>query len=233
MGSEARLNGAEGRAGSPTVVLATAASGARGSDVLAAALATCAADERRAALLVEVGGGSRPRRPTLLASPAARRCEAELRDAGVGAAARGLICHVAAGEGADGLDRAAEAITRPRDCAVCVLHVEAALWLAALDHPGLAVKAAVIRAELPRDRSLAGWRCAICEPAGWRCGWRCTRSAGPRGGGPSPACGSAAPIRLGCGAGQRRCWGAPSLDPHGGRNRRARSEPRRARRCPR
>ncbi|MEK6252431.1 MAG: hypothetical protein AABM43_10900, partial [Actinomycetota bacterium] len=67
MGSEARLSGAEGRAaGSPTVVLATAASGARGSDALAAALATCAADERRAALLLEVGDGSRPRRPTLL-----------------------------------------------------------------------------------------------------------------------------------------------------------------------
>ncbi|MEK6252238.1 MAG: transglycosylase SLT domain-containing protein, partial [Actinomycetota bacterium] len=114
---------------------------------------------------------------------AARRCEAELRDAGVGAAARGLICHVAAGEGADGLDRAAQAITRPRDCAVCVLHVEAALWLAALDHPGLAVKAAVIRAELPRDRSLAALavrdlrarglavRVAL-HPIGWAAGRR-------------------------------------------------------------
>ena len=183
MGSEARLSGGESRAGSTTVVLATAASGARGSDALAAALATCAADEQRAALLVELGGGSRPRRPTLLASPAARRCEAELRDAGVAASARGLICHVAIDERADGLDRAAQAINGAGDCAVCILHVEAALWLAALDHPGLAVKAAVIRAELPRDRSLAALavrdlrarglavRVAL-HPIGWAAGRR-------------------------------------------------------------
>jgi hypothetical protein len=152
MGAEAGLSGAP-LARTPARLLVTATGGARGSEALAAALAVCAADERRAALLVEVGDGNR-RRPTLLASPAARRCETELGGTAAGAAARGLLCHFAVGEGPEGLERAVEAICREPQCAASVVHVEPALWLQALEHPRFRAGAAVIRAELPRDRAL-------------------------------------------------------------------------------
>lgn len=96
----------------------------------------------------------RRRRPTLLVSPAARRCEAALGGPAAGAAARGLLCHLASG-GEDGLDHAAEAIAQLPVPGRCVLTVEGAQWQRALDHPRLHPAAAVIRAELPRDRALA------------------------------------------------------------------------------
>jgi hypothetical protein len=152
MGAQAGLSCA---AAEPPLLLVTATGGARGAEALAAALAVCAADEGHAALLVEVGSAARRRRPTLLASPAARSCEAELGRSGLAAAARGLLCHLAPGEGAEGLERGAEAVARLRDCAACVIQVEAALWQQALEHPRLRPRAALIRAELPRDSALA------------------------------------------------------------------------------
>jgi hypothetical protein len=140
---------------SAPVLLVTATGGARGSEALAAALAVCAADEHRTSIVAEVGAAMSPRRPTLLASPAARRCEAALGGTGAGAAARGLVCFLGAGPGEEGLQRAVEAVGRPTGLAVLVLHVEAVIWQAALDHPGIRPAAAVLRAELPRDRSLA------------------------------------------------------------------------------
>jgi hypothetical protein len=137
------------------VLLVGATNGARGSDALAAALAVSGADEGRASLLIEVGGDARRRRPTLLASPAARQCEQRLGGTGEGAAARGLLCHLAAGDGEEGLERAARAVSHLGGCE-CVVRVEPALWQVALDHPGLCPRAALIRAELPRDRPLAG-----------------------------------------------------------------------------
>jgi Transglycosylase SLT domain/D-alanyl-D-alanine carboxypeptidase/Putative Flp pilus-assembly TadE/G-like len=179
MGSEAGLSGP---AVAPPLVLVTATGGARGSEALAAALATCTADDRRAAVVVEVGG-ARIRRPTLLASPAARRGEARLGGTAAGAAARGLLCHVAAGEGEEGLERGVEVVRRCGDWSPCVMHVEAALWQQALGHPGMLAGAALIRAELPRDRSLIalavrdlrrrgmGVRVAA-RPLGWAAGRR-------------------------------------------------------------
>jgi hypothetical protein len=140
---------------SAPLLLVTATGGAGGSEALAAALAVCAADEHRTSIVAEVGAAMSPRRPTLLASPAARRCEAALGGTGAGAAARGLVCFLGAGPGEEGLQRAVEAVGRPTGLAALVLHVEAELWQAALDHPGIRPAAAVLRAELPRDRSLA------------------------------------------------------------------------------
>ena len=173
-----------GTGGGLPVSLVTATSGARGSEALAAALATYAADEGRAALLVEVGSGASPRRPTLLASPAARRCETDLGGTASYAAARGLLCHFAAGDGAEGLECGAEAIARLGECAGCVIHVEAALWLQALGYPGLWPRSALIRAELPRDRALAALavrdlrdRGLAVRVAGRPLGWGAARRA--------------------------------------------------------
>jgi hypothetical protein len=139
---------------SPPLLLVTATGGTRGSEPLAAGLAVCAADERHAAVVAEAGDGVGPRRPTLLASPAARQCEAALGGTGAGAAARGLLCFFAAGSGEEGLGRAAAALESRPDLAVRVLRVDAGLWQQALDHPGLRPSAAVIGADLPRDRAL-------------------------------------------------------------------------------
>jgi hypothetical protein len=154
MGAEARLSGAAA-AGAPAPLLVTATGGARGSEALAAALAVCAADEHQASVMAEVGDAAGPRRPTLLASPAARQCEADLGGTGAGAAARGLVCFLAAGSGEEGLRCAAEALASRPDLAALVLHLDAGLWQQALEHPGMPRIAALLRAELPRDRSLA------------------------------------------------------------------------------
>jgi hypothetical protein len=154
MGTPAGLSRTAGVRAPVPVVLAAASGDARGCDALAAALAVSASDEHRAALLVEVGH-SGARRPTLLASPAARECESRLGGTGAGAAARGLVCQLAAGNGEEGLDRAAEAAAEVPESRGCIVRVEASLWQAALEHPQLRPGAAMLRAELPRDRSLA------------------------------------------------------------------------------
>jgi hypothetical protein len=132
LGEEAGLSPAGSARVAAPVLLASGAGDARGADALAAAIAVSASDEHRAALLIVVGE-SGAKRPTLLASPAARECESRLGGTGAGAAARGLVCHLAAGDAEEGLDRAAEAATSVPECA----------------------GSAVLRAELPRDRSLA------------------------------------------------------------------------------
>ena len=83
----------------PPLLLVTPTGGARGSEALGAALAVCAADQHRTSIVAEVGAAMRPRRPTLLASPAARQCEAALGGTGAGAAARGMVCFLAAESG--------------------------------------------------------------------------------------------------------------------------------------
>jgi len=192
-------------------------------------------DERRVRAAGRIG-----RRVTAAAAHAARGpgCggadEAELRDAGMGAAARGLICHVAAGEGADGLDRAVQAVALAPGCAACRLASRSRAVAGGARSPGVGGQGCGDSRPscLVTDR-WPGWRSATCARVDWQYGWRCTRSAGPPGGGPSPACGSAARFRLGCGAGQRTLMGGDVPRSERRRNRRGRSEPRLARRCPR
>lgn len=172
-------------------VLATATAGASGSEALAAALATCMAAEGGAALLVEVGAAAQRRRPTLLASPAARELEQRLGGTADGAAARGVLCHLAAGDGDEGLRRAAEALAAAGGVP-CVVHVAPELWLAALEHPGLAARGALIRADVPRDRPLAGLAVrglrarglevrVATRPLGWASGRRALAGVRPGG----------------------------------------------------
>jgi hypothetical protein len=172
-------------------LLVTATAGTRGSEALAAALAACAADEDRAALLIEAGE-ARQRRPTLLASAAARECETRLGGAGGGAAARGLLCHLIAGPGEEGLALGAEAVSRLPEPGLWVMHAECGLWQQALEHPLLPAAAAVLRAELPRDRPLAalavrdlrgrGLRVRVAtRPLGWAAGRRALAGVRPGG----------------------------------------------------
>ncbi len=179
-----------GTAGVPRGLLVTATAGTRGSTALAAALAACAADERRTALLID-SGEVRQRRPTLLASPAARECEARLDGIGA-AAARGLVCHLATGPGEEGLALGAEALARMPEPGPWVLHAECELWQRVLADPCLPAAAAVVRAELPRDRPLAslavrdlrrrglGVRVAT-RPLGWAAGRRALAGIRPGG----------------------------------------------------
>jgi hypothetical protein len=187
MGAEAGLSGMiAAQAG----LLVTGTAGARGSEALAAALAACAADERRTALLIEAGT-ARQRRPTLLASPAARDCEACLGGIGA-AAARGLVCHLVTGPGEEGLALGAEALARMPEPCPWVLHAECEHWQGALGHPRLPAAAAVVRAELPRDRPLAslavrdlrrrGLRVKVAtRPLGWAAGRRALAGIRPGG----------------------------------------------------
>jgi len=103
-------------------------------------------------LLVEAGQGAQRRRPTLLASPGARRSEESLRRQGHGAAARGLICHLAL-DGAEPLV-AAESALGAADAELAVIHLPGRLWVPALDS-GLRVAGGCLLVSLPAERSLA------------------------------------------------------------------------------
>jgi hypothetical protein len=138
----------------PAIVVVTAVGEAEGSSGAAAALACAGAAVDVATLLVEVGG--RPPRPTLIASAAARRLEERLAAhlPHLRVAARGEVCHAAVAADEEGLAAAHAAVTVAR-AGGSVVHVEAAMLqtlLAAETAPRPA--AALLRADLDRDRPL-------------------------------------------------------------------------------
>ncbi|MDX6624171.1 MAG: hypothetical protein QOE75_2103, partial [Solirubrobacterales bacterium] len=98
---------------SPTVAV-SGVGAAEGARAAAAALACAGADVDRASLLVEFG--SRPPRPTLLASAAARRMEERLSAhlPRARAAARGTVCHLAVAADEEGYAAASAAATVAR-----------------------------------------------------------------------------------------------------------------------
>ena len=128
---------------------------AEGSRPLAAALACAGSEHDRAALLVELSEGRAPR-PALVASAAARALEerlaAHLPEASV--ASRGSFCHLALPAGEEGLERAPAALALVRD-SIGVVHLPPDLLQAALLPCGLEPSAALLRADLGRDRALA------------------------------------------------------------------------------
>jgi Transglycosylase SLT domain/D-alanyl-D-alanine carboxypeptidase/Putative Flp pilus-assembly TadE/G-like len=120
---------------------------------LAAALAVEAAQAGPGpVLLAELTPEPRRRAATLLAAPAARALEASLRDAGLSAAARGHLCHLAVPASAEGLAELAGAATA---AAACVAQVPGGLWTVALDYGELEIRGGLVLVELPRERSLA------------------------------------------------------------------------------
>ena len=127
---------------------------AEGSRAVAAALACAGSEADRAALFLELTDGGPPR-PALVASAAARSLEerlaAHLPEAGV--ASRGALCHLTLPAGPEGLDRAPAALALVRD-SLGVVHVPPSLLQAAVALPGIRAGAAVLRADLGRDRAL-------------------------------------------------------------------------------
>jgi hypothetical protein len=137
------------------VVVATRVGGATGSRAAAAALACAGTERDRPGLLIDVGGGRRPR-PSLIAAAAARELEerlaAHLPQAHV--AARGVTCHLALPGDQSGLDSAASALPLVRE-AIAIVHLPPGLLQPALAHRPLHPTAALLRADLASDRALA------------------------------------------------------------------------------
>ncbi len=140
-----------GTAGSPLVAV-TAAAGAAGGLPVAAAVGIAAAratPRPRGIVLCETG--STARRPTLISSQAARELESRLRGA-VPVAARGALCWASLGdEWRAGLEDCRQA-----GAEVVVAFVAPDRWHDLVADPGAGVRAAVVRADLPHGRPLAG-----------------------------------------------------------------------------
>jgi hypothetical protein len=143
----------------PPVILASALPGAGGGLSAAAALGVtiAAGDDSHdpgPVLLVEVGA-ERVRRPTMLASDSARRLERALREAGLEAAARGRLAWLSI-EAAEGWsERLLLALEHAAGARAAVVHLPAALWREALDGEGIRAHGALLRADVPAQRSLA------------------------------------------------------------------------------
>lgn len=136
------------------VVVVTAVGRAAGSGAAAGALACAGAEPDRAALLVDLGG--RAPRPTLVASEAARRLEERLAAhlPGVRVATRGQLCCLAADADPGGIAAAAAAVTVARG-SLAVIHLRPASLQSLLEAPQAPrLSAALLRADLDRDRAL-------------------------------------------------------------------------------
>jgi Transglycosylase SLT domain/D-alanyl-D-alanine carboxypeptidase/Putative Flp pilus-assembly TadE/G-like len=105
-------------------------------------------------IMVEVGEDAQRRGPTMLAAPAARRLEEELRRAGFRASARGHLCHLALPEPGDDLAGLTEAVAASRS-ELAILHLPGRLWVPALEQERLEATGGCLLVSLPGDRSLA------------------------------------------------------------------------------
>jgi Transglycosylase SLT domain/D-alanyl-D-alanine carboxypeptidase len=122
---------------------------------LAAAVAVEAASVTGAGtIMVEVGEGAQRRGPTMLAAPAARRLEEQVRRAGFRASARGHLCHLALPEPGEDLADLTEAIAGSGS-ELAILHLPGRLWVPALEQERLEATGGCLLVSLPGDRSLA------------------------------------------------------------------------------
>lgn len=110
-------------------------SGTRARDGLAVA-ATVAVEAECALMtptvLAEMRAEPRRRPATLLCSPAARRMETALRDAGLMASARGRVCHLSVGDANAELDELAAALYLC-GAGVAVVQLPGSMWIPALE----------------------------------------------------------------------------------------------------
>jgi hypothetical protein len=153
-------------------VLCSGLPGADGATATAAALAVALADDDDvasaaggdgAAIVVEIGG-ERRRGPTMIAAESARALETRLRDAGFEASARGRLAWVALEPVDDWRERLAEAIDLGSGASAAVIIASPGLWGGLLADGAVEIDAALLRAELPAQRSLAAL--AVCEMRG-------------------------------------------------------------------
>lgn len=135
------------------IVLVTAVGRASGDRAVAAALACAGSEVDRPGLLIDVGG--RPPRPTLLASPGARKLEERLAVhlPRLRAASRGQTCHLAvAGEPPD-FEGMRAALPLVRD-SVAIMHCAPALLYDFLGESGIPVTGVLLCADPGSDRAL-------------------------------------------------------------------------------
>jgi hypothetical protein len=120
----------------------------------AAALACAASEPDRAALLIDLDEGRAPR-PTLIATAGARaleqRLSAHMPDAAL--ASRGAICLLRPAAGESGVEQLAAALPLCRESAA-IVHLPPDLLRPMLEEPRIRPTAALLRADLGRDRSL-------------------------------------------------------------------------------
>jgi hypothetical protein len=187
-------------AGSGPVVLVTRVGAAAGARAAAAALACAASEPDRAALLIDLGESRAPR-STLIATAGARALEerlaAHLPEAAI--ASRGQVCELRLRPDPDELRTAAAALPLARESAA-IVHLPPPLLRPLLAEPRIRPTAALLRADLARDRALTalavrdlmarGLRVAVLKrPLGWLAG-RAALLGAP------PVVGSALPDRL-------------------------------------
>jgi hypothetical protein len=161
------------------LIIAAELPGAGGGLAAAASVAVTLAvssPDPRGVLMIETRA-ERRRGPTMLASDAARKLERALAEAGVRAAARGRLCWVSVAD-ADPLHGVAAAISAGLEARAAIAHLTADDWRAALGRDELDVAAGLLRAELPRQRSLAALAVRELSAAGVRARVA-TRAPGP------------------------------------------------------
>jgi hypothetical protein len=141
----------------PPLVIAAELPGAGGGLAAAASvavsLAATGAAGARGVLMVEAAA-ERNRGPTMLASEGARRLERALGEAGIQAAARGRLCWLCLERESSAFEDLTAAVGTAVDARAVVTHLPGSLWRAAVGCAELGVGAGVLRAELPRQRTL-------------------------------------------------------------------------------
>jgi len=136
-------------------VLATTLGGAKGGLAVAAAVGVAASSGRPVVLLAELGAGG-GRGPTMLAAASARELEDALRAEGFErVAARGRLCWLGLGSTEDDFGELRRAVAAMPARALAIAHVPPGLWQPALNGAVPRPAAALLRADLPGDRSLA------------------------------------------------------------------------------
>jgi hypothetical protein len=160
------------------IVLVTAVGRATGSRAAAAALACAGSEVDRAALLVDLDAGFRPR-PSLISTAAARALEERLvaHPPTAEAVSRGSFCRLTLPAEADGIERLSAALPAVRE-SVAVVHLSPRLLQPVLAEPRVAATGVLLRADLGIDRALAalvvrelhdrGLRVGVLKrPLGW------------------------------------------------------------------
>lgn len=136
-------------------VLVTSVGAASGARAAAAALASAGSDSDRAGLLIDLSRERAPR-PSLIATVAARELEERL--AGhlpqAGTASRGQFCHLALPADCESIEQIAAALPLVRD-STAVIHLPPALLQPVLGEQRIQLSAAMLRADLGKDGSLA------------------------------------------------------------------------------
>jgi hypothetical protein len=161
---------------STELILAGGLPGANGDLATAAAVAVAISsdpgrepDEEagRGVLFAELGA-ERGRGPTMLAADAARGLERELRGAGFEASARGRLTWLRLGADLGWPDRLRLALEQTPGAGFAVVHLPAEHWREAVECPELEPSAALVRADLPSQRSLAALAAMESLDAGLR-----------------------------------------------------------------